>query len=283
MNFGRQRDIYDVELLDDIHHLFPEILYDNTLFPHDSNDRFGNTLSWIRYRLSNLFPQSFTRARQEYTQNLSAQRRSEFDEWLWLRRGAGLNLQPQQFVHAAPVMSPLQASLNTNPWSIPIRQPAEESLYRRNPNIIDRSAINQIIQNATLEEFLGQLIVPRTTVRANLNGFFDAVPVRPTDNEINVASEIISSDSNLATEATCAICQDHDSPRDVSGSNLTNGGWRFLRGCRHIFHKNCIDRWFENHVICPVCRADIREFARQQTNLNQNASQSVEGTPTSDH
>uniref|UniRef100_A0A5K0VDB2 RING-type domain-containing protein n=1 Tax=Nymphaea colorata TaxID=210225 RepID=A0A5K0VDB2_9MAGN len=24
--------------------------------------------------------------------------------------------------------------------------------------------------------------------------------------------------------------------------------------CRHRYHKDCIDKWFENHSTCPVCR-----------------------------
>lgn len=29
--------------------------------------------------------------------------------------------------------------------------------------------------------------------------------------------------------------------------------------CKHEFHKKCIDRWFERHVKCPVCRLDVRD------------------------
>lgn len=30
--------------------------------------------------------------------------------------------------------------------------------------------------------------------------------------------------------------------------------------CNHIFHKRCIDKWFEESVYCPMCRQDIREL-----------------------
>ena len=61
------RITYEVDLLDDLHALFPELLYDSTLFPHDTNDRFGNTLSWIRYRISNLYPSVFSSRKKTRT------------------------------------------------------------------------------------------------------------------------------------------------------------------------------------------------------------------------
>ncbi|XP_076925486.1 E3 ubiquitin-protein ligase ATL6-like [Bidens hawaiensis] len=32
---------------------------------------------------------------------------------------------------------------------------------------------------------------------------------------------------------------------------------RLIPKCDHVFHPECIDAWFENHVTCPVCRADL--------------------------
>jgi hypothetical protein len=28
--------------------------------------------------------------------------------------------------------------------------------------------------------------------------------------------------------------------------------------CGHVYHKGCIDRWFENHHTCPTCRRPVR-------------------------
>ncbi|ESW33486.1 hypothetical protein PHAVU_001G073600 [Phaseolus vulgaris] len=32
---------------------------------------------------------------------------------------------------------------------------------------------------------------------------------------------------------------------------------RLLPKCKHAFHMNCIDKWFESHATCPLCRNNI--------------------------
>ena len=27
--------------------------------------------------------------------------------------------------------------------------------------------------------------------------------------------------------------------------------------CGHGYHRRCIDRWFENHVTCPICKHEV--------------------------
>ncbi|KAH0459826.1 hypothetical protein IEQ34_010489 [Dendrobium chrysotoxum] len=47
----------------------------------------------------------------------------------------------------------------------------------------------------------------------------------------------------------CAVCL----------AELTNGdATRFLPGCLHVFHLNCIDRWFASNSTCPICRSSIK-------------------------
>ncbi|XP_047949753.1 E3 ubiquitin-protein ligase ATL6-like [Salvia hispanica] len=34
---------------------------------------------------------------------------------------------------------------------------------------------------------------------------------------------------------------------------------RLIPKCDHVFHPDCVDTWFESHVTCPVCRANLDE------------------------
>ena len=45
----------------------------------------------------------------------------------------------------------------------------------------------------------------------------------------------------------CVICQE-----DINVSSIV----RMLQ-CDHIFHINCIDRWFVNHKNCPTCKKEV--------------------------
>lgn len=75
------------------------------------------------------------------------------------------------------------------------------------------------------------------------NSFFDAIPVVPTQNQMDDA---LVDEPNPT--GNCAICQEQ-----VSSSAVK------IRQCGHVFHRTCISQWFRSSVRCPVCRQDIRE------------------------
>lgn len=77
---------------------------------------------------------------------------------------------------------------------------------------------------------------------------FSNVIVRPSAEQINSASTLTS--DTTATTDICAVCQD--------GFVIGNER-RQLNACRHMFHRACIDTWFQENVHCPVCRSDIRD------------------------
>lgn len=39
-----------------------------------------------------------------------------------------------------------------------------------------------------------------------------------------------------------------------------------LNQCEHVFHRSCIERWFNNHTTCPVCRTNYSEEQRANNN-----------------
>jgi hypothetical protein len=78
----------------------------------------------------------------------------------------------------------------------------------------------------------------------------EPVVVRPTPEQVNRATSITPHTEVDAT-TVCTICQDHACPDETTD-------WREIESCGHLYHKKCIDRWFETSVYCPVCRIDIR-------------------------
>ncbi|ESW09206.1 hypothetical protein PHAVU_009G109000 [Phaseolus vulgaris] len=53
---------------------------------------------------------------------------------------------------------------------------------------------------------------------------------------------------------------------------------RLLPKCKHAFHMNCIDKWFESHSTCPLCRRRVE--AGDIKNLNYSLSSSFLRVPS---
>ena len=47
----------------------------------------------------------------------------------------------------------------------------------------------------------------------------------------------------------CTICLN-----DIDNNQIV----REINKCKHCFHIECADKWFEDHITCPHCRQDIR-------------------------
>jgi Ring finger domain len=78
-------------------------------------------------------------------------------------------------------------------------------------------------------------------------GSMNDVVVVPTVAQVNNATSLVN---NLDTSGPedCAICQ------ESMEENL-----RKINRCNHLFHRSCIETWFQSGVTCPICRIDIRE------------------------
>lgn len=57
----------------------------------------------------------------------------------------------------------------------------------------------------------------------------------------------------------CPVCLTEFEPED----NL-----RLLPACKHIFHQECIDAWFDSHSTCPLCRASLLDHPGAIESLN---------------
>ena len=89
--------------------------------------------------------------------------------------------------------------------------------------------------------------------------FHEDVPVVPTNAQIDAGSEVVGTE-DISNDTICAICQHHEYRPNTADDTLAADAsqWRSLH-CEHEFHRPCIDRWFSQSVVCPVCRMDIRQ------------------------
>ena len=241
--------IYGVQLLDDIHNYFPDLLYNNRRF-----DTVQSVLSYITSTTRNRFD-LFRHGRNQYYYE---------EEEPILSPAAG----------SSPIYTPIRA--HTIPSTIilpptaaapatqsPIFQPHPYSLFNWSlppartisPRFDDdlESNINLLTTLANLFPTTGNL--PRS--------FMDPISVIPSAQQINSATAIITLESDM--DDNCTICQE----------NMHTGeSVRRINACTHSFHSGCIDTWFIRNVRCPVCRHDIRDppTPRQSPRLTAMAS-----------
>ena len=222
---------YSIGILDDIHLLFPEFLYDANLFP---NNVFG-PLSWLRYRMSQNFPQTYRRYRLNYEAMHQHSTRADYDDWV--------------FLSGRPLQTPLRMPPYRNEFFNITPPPAPAPLRTWGGS-----------------ESLGLLSLALSIPTENwLANFLDAVPIRPSDQDLVTGTEILQS-ASISQDVICTICQEHEqTPIEVE--------WRKIRGCGHFFHKTCIDRWFSRNTHCPVCRFDIRARTAPSLSSEQSSSE----------
>ena len=108
------------------------------------------------------------------------------------------------------------------------------------------------LRQPTANNLFSYLLYP-STIRPRDSTLFQDVIVRPTQAQIETASESFEYDGIielLNTQCPITMCEFQIGDRV-----------RRIHYCRHSFHEESFLNWFQNHVRCPVCRHDIREHA----------------------
>jgi hypothetical protein len=94
-----------------------------------------------------------------------------------------------------------------------------------------------------------------------LLNFYDTVPVYPTLDQINNGTRcVLYSNIENPLNMSCPITLENFDDVD----NVTQ-----ILGCGHIFNYDSLNSWFRNHVRCPVCRYDIRNYIPRSQPLIQ--------------
>jgi hypothetical protein len=183
--------MYGFSLLDDLHNFFPEILYDETLFP---DQRFG----WFRHRTSTLFPSVFSRQINTYRIYNAAERQNMFNSWI---NSQAIGIQTQPPTAPLTVPSPVSATtptptvptptvptptirpIATLRYATPSRTYSQAAATATTSAVTDNSAAN-ILMRMALDEF-----APQTPQRPPSAAIPNA-PARPTRRVTQLSSDI---------------------------------------------------------------------------------------------
>lgn len=272
MASGNPEIIYGVQLLDDIHNYFPDLLY--------NNQRFTTVQSVLQYitsstrRRFDLFSYGRTQYSNRNNNRVSREEETKEDE---SENDVEHNDDSEEEEVAEPVSTrqsgpaqTLQSSTTSARGSSPLpgpRQPINRTyssvlngpytqslysilptidsmIYTTMPTLPNFEGVDQIESNL-ISAIAGLLPSNNQLSRS----FLDPVPIFPTPAQVQAATTIRTLESDI--EDNCSICQDI----------MRNGETiRHITACNHMFHRSCIDTWFVRNVRCPVCRHDIREM-----------------------
>lgn len=233
---------YGVGLLDDLHNVLPEVLYDSQMFAAQP------FVSLLQHRVETLFEPEYARMRANYRLFQLESRRRE----------AGIPL-PANLVrgmrgpHAAPAAPPIsRVRVHTATPSV-IQMPLN-AFFGSGGGSSNGHSMSSMY--GFLSDFFNILGASGGAAATGVEPDADADaddPQIPTSAQIAAATLLTSVEPT--DDVCCAICQDHSPP---AGTPRRNTGWRIIHHCSHRFHAQCINQWFQRSPLCPVCRYDIR-------------------------
>jgi hypothetical protein len=247
-----QQNIYHIQLLNDIHNHFPDILYNPS--------RFHNIQDLLQYIIDVANASPYSRGLTSYNNRQTSPNRT-------IPRPRVPTYPPVGPI--APPVEPGAAAAAAGAAGGGNTFVAATTVFDELPNNINMRyriplGVNNTspLLNTLLSGMFGDILGASVIGGNGLQSFLDSrVPVYPTAAEIAEATTLHT--AVRRQDDICAICQD-----DIE----TNQEVRRLNHCNHYFHRNCIDTWFQGNTHCPTCRHDIREVSNDRRSQdNQNA------------
>lgn len=249
---------YSSTLLNDLHHHFPELLY--------RQEQFQTVQDILHYITEVASVNHFQQERSRYISGLSvpSQELEEKEEKVY-------NFTASSSAYSTPVFAPAPASSSSaSPASASPASASSDSLEaeallqalfrRRSYAPVSQPSTSRFRMSVPfhLSSFLSSEYSasappapPASSALhslSQLNDLLRPVIIRPTDQHLSENTYVYRSEISL--NDNCSICQD---PMEAGQETRT------ILACSHCFHRECIDRWFQEHVQCPTCRHDVRE------------------------
>jgi hypothetical protein len=211
---------YRIQLLNDLHNHFPELLY--------NHQRFNTTSDVLQYVINIARDTSNHANPYPYYQN---------------QYQSSVAHQPQYDDIFNDAVLPLRQRLERHRYN-PIRRPSQLRSPER-PEVIVHYSQFSLDDGFDIGNIFSSLF--GQNVSQQINDILEDVPVIPTEEHIRASTTLKTLDEDISDN--CAVCQDQLKKEQEA---------RTINHCSHMFHRGCIDRWFETNVHCPCCRYDIR-------------------------
>jgi hypothetical protein len=274
---------YNSPLLDELHRLFPEVLYAEELLPPPS----APLVAWAQQRVSDAYGGVYLRARATHRATAAALAAAV--------RAASAAAAPQQAA-AAPATQQQQAAAayaddaalfqQAFPHGFPLSrwadgEPAARRRGTRLVGIADDEAAAGAARwftpvggaPAAAGEDGGRAIdahLARVLQMWGVNeGTIGWGRAGVTAAELAACSTLLP-EAEVAADNVCVVCRDPPAAQAQSGGGSTHAAdaaqpqpqpqpqWRKLTRCGHAFHAACVDRWLDRAASCPLCRRDPR-------------------------
>lgn len=247
---------YPSSLLNDLHHYFPELLY--------RHERFQTVQDVLQYVVEIASVNQFEQEQRQYRSVPSSQeqkqeqKQEQEQEQEQEQQESGrneYNFTASSSAYSAPLFTqPISSASSASSEPSNQAEALLHALFQRRTSVSSRPPTNRFRMSVpiNLSSFLSsEYSAPAPSVLqglSQLNDLLRPVIIRPT--EQHLAENTYVYRSEIALNDNCSICQD---PMEAGQETRT------ILACSHCFHRDCIDRWFQEHVQCPTCRHDVRD------------------------
>ncbi len=252
---------YASVLLNDLHHYFPDLLY--------HSERFQSVQDVLGYIIQIAQSNPYERGRQLFmgssltsvsSGSSTAQEDESKQQYEFRRSSSAYSAAPS--VSSSPSSSSSSSSVSNEANTSSSSNEAEQllrALFQRRSHLnpISRATTNRFRISMPLDlsnyysVYSSQSPDILQTLSQLSSDLLRPVIVRPTEEDLSRNTYVYRSE--VSHNENCSICQD---PMEAGHETRT------ILACSHCFHRECIDRWFQENVRCPTCRHDVRDASQ---------------------
>lgn len=233
MNPNPLERVYPSQLLNELHHYFPRLLY--------RSEEFQTVQDVLRYIIHVASESPYLRASANYLSSSPTHFRT-------------MTGDSNVFVRQLPSETELSASIPAA--SVRIHPSNRRSTVLRPSTMSSSIFSTDTFTNTFADQFVTNLFSSMLGGNQQhgdlyfqiLGNSIDPAPISATQQDLEQHTSLHTEPTD--SEHICSICQDNYE---------TQSSCRLLTYCGHRFHKNCIDIWLQSHITCPDCRHDIRQ------------------------